>query len=44
MHPHQRHGMLRYLLIALLVAALIVLFPVTAKSHRQLVELVLGFL
>lgn len=43
MHPHHPHGMLRYLLIALLVAALIVLFPVTAKSHRQFVELVLAF-
>lgn len=44
MHPHHPRGMLRYLLIALLVMALVVLFPVTAKSHRQIIELVLAFL
>ncbi|HEU5404427.1 MAG TPA: hypothetical protein VFU86_23970 [Terriglobales bacterium] len=42
MHPHQPRGLLRYLLVGLLVAALIVLFPVTAKSHHQIVELVLA--
>jgi hypothetical protein len=32
--------MLRYLLLALLVTALIVLFPVTAKSHHDIAELI----
>jgi hypothetical protein len=44
MHPHHPRSMLRYLLIALLVAALIVLFPVTAKSHHEIAELVLALL
>jgi hypothetical protein len=44
MHPHHFRGFLRYLLVGLLVAALIVLFPVTAKSHREIVELMLAFL
>jgi hypothetical protein len=39
MHPHQSRSMLRYLLLALLVTALIVLFPVTAKSHHDIAEL-----
>ena len=43
MHPHHSRGMLRYVLIALLVAALIVLFPVAAKSHhQQVVELAIS--
>lgn len=44
MHTHQSHSMLRYLLLALLVTALIVLFPVTAKSHREVVALILAAL
>lgn len=43
MHPHTPRWIFRYLLVALLVAALIVLFPVTAKSHREIVELALAF-
>ena len=44
MHPHHPRGILRYLLMGLLIAALIVLFPITAKSHHEIVELVLAFL
>lgn len=44
MHPHRPRGLLRYFLVGLLVAALVVLFPITAKSHREIVELVLAFL
>ena len=44
MHPHHPRAILRYLLVGLLVAALVVLFPITAKSHREIAELVLAFL
>lgn len=40
MHPHHSRSMLRYLLLALLVTALVVLFPVTAKSHHDIAELI----
>ena len=42
MHTHHSRSMLRYLLLALLVTALIVLFPVTAKSHRDIVGSILA--
>lgn len=42
MHTHYSRSMMRYLLLALLVTALIVLFPVTAKSHHEIVELILA--
>lgn len=44
MHTHYSRSMLRYLLLALLVTALIVLFPVTARSHHDTVELTLALL
>ena len=39
MHPHDHRTVLRYLLVGLLVTALIVLFPVSAKSHYELLAL-----
>jgi hypothetical protein len=42
MHPQYSRSMLRYLFVALLVAALIVLFPVAAKSHHRAVQLAIG--
>ncbi len=44
MHPHQLRGALRYLLMGLLIAALIVLFPITARSHGELAEAALALL
>jgi hypothetical protein len=41
MHPHHHRTALRYLLVGLLVAALIVLFPVTAKSHAAAIAFLL---
>jgi hypothetical protein len=35
MHPHPRPA-LRYLLTVLLIAALVVLFPLSARSHLDL--------
>ncbi|MDT8071112.1 MAG: hypothetical protein ROO76_23385 [Terriglobia bacterium] len=38
MHPHLPRGALRYLLMGLLIAALIVLFPVVVQSQRESAE------
>jgi hypothetical protein len=35
MHPHPRPA-LRYILVVLLIAALVVLFPISARSHLAL--------
>lgn len=42
MHPHHHRAALRYLFVGLLVAALIVLFPVSAKSHSEVLGLLLA--
>ena len=44
MHPHHSRLAVRLLLMGLLIAALIVLFPITARSHRDSVELALAML
>ncbi len=44
MHPHHPRGALRYLLMGLLIAALIVLFPITVQSRRELAEAVFALL
>ncbi len=41
MHPHHPRVALRYLLMVLLIAALIVLFPVSAKSNLAELALIL---
>lgn len=42
MHPHSRS--LRYLLMVLLIAALVVLFPLSARSQHELATMMLGAL
>jgi hypothetical protein len=44
MHPHNHRFAIRLLLMGLLIAALIVLFPITARSHRDLVQLAFALL
>ncbi len=39
MHPHHSRGLLRYLLMGLLIAALIVLFPIAVRSNSKSLEL-----
>ncbi len=44
MHPHYPRGRLRYLLLGLLIAALIFLFPITARSHQRVAEIAVAAL
>jgi hypothetical protein len=40
MHPHHHRPALRYLWLVLLIAALVILFPISARSQLELVSLI----